>query len=110
VASEAVHALQHATFLASALCFWWSVSARAARADAVALASLFTTMLHTGALGALLTFARAPWYAHYLDAAAFGLTGLEDQQLGGMVMWVPGGLAYVVAGLALIGKRIPAGT
>lgn len=110
LASEAVHALQHASFLASALCFWWSVSARATRADGVALASLFTTMLHTGALGALLTFAREPWYAHYLDAAAFGLTGLEDQQLGGLVMWVPGGLAYVVAALALIGKRIPAET
>jgi putative membrane protein len=57
-------------------------------------------MLHTGALGALLTFAPHPWYLHYA-AGAFGLTALEDQQLGGLVMWVPGGLTYMVAGLAL---------
>ncbi|HYC35946.1 MAG TPA: cytochrome c oxidase assembly protein [Usitatibacter sp.] len=105
LANEGVHALQHATFLASALAFWASVITPATRrGDAVALASLFTTMLHTGALGALLTFAPSAWYAHYLDAAAFGLTPLEDQQLGGLVMWVPGGLAYVIAGLVLVGS------
>jgi putative membrane protein len=32
----------------------------------------------------------------------FGLTALEDQQLGGLVMWVPGSLAYLVAGLAVV--------
>lgn len=97
-----VHALQHASFLASALLFWWSVLGRGVRRpDGVGLASLFTTMLHTGALGALLTFAPHPWYGHYA-AAALGLTALEDQQLGGLVMWVPGGLAYMAAGLAIV--------
>jgi putative membrane protein len=99
---EWVHALQHASFLGSALAFWWSVLGRSARRpDAVGLASLFTTMLHTGALGALLTFAPSPWYPHY-GGGSLGLTALEDQQLGGLVMWVPGALAYMVAGLALV--------
>ena len=99
--NEWLHSLQHASFLASALLFWWSVLGRGARRpDGVGLASLFTTMLHTGALGALLTFAAHPWYGHYA-AGAFGLTALEDQQLGGLVMWVPGGLAYMAAGLAI---------
>lgn len=99
--NEWLHSLQHASFLASALLFWWSVLGRGVRRpDGVGLASLFTTMLHTGALGALLTFAVHPWYGHYA-AGAFGLTALEDQQLGGLVMWVPGGLAYMAAGLAL---------
>jgi putative membrane protein len=101
--SEAVHALQHASFLAAALCFWWSVLALPARSGA-GLASVFTTMLHTGALGALLTFAPAPWYAHYADTAAYGLSALADQQLGGLVMWVPGGLAYLAAGLAIAAR------
>jgi putative membrane protein len=99
----AVHALQHSCFLFSALAFWWSVLARGVRrAQAPAVASLFITMLHTGALGALLTFAPSPWYPHSDALNPIGLTALEDQQLGGLVMWVPGGLAYLVAGLATV--------
>ena len=62
-------------------------------------------MLATGALGALLTFASVPWYRTYADGAAWGLSALEDQQLGGLLMWVPGGIAYLVAAL-VHGARI----
>lgn len=103
LASRAVHELQHASFLGTALLLWWSVLGRGTRrSDAASLGSLFTTMLHTGALGALLTFAPTVWYATYARASAFGLAPLEDQQLGGLVMWAPGGLAYLVAGLAIV--------
>jgi cytochrome c oxidase assembly factor CtaG len=101
--SEAVHIAQHASFLGSALLLWWSVFGRGSRRpDGASLASLFTTMIHTGALGALLTFAPHPWYAHY--GGGFGLSALEDQQLGGLVMWVPGGVAYLAAALAIVGS------
>jgi len=90
--SEAWHFAQHASFLGSALLFWWTI---AARADLAALASLFGTMVYTGALGALLAFARVPWYP--------GFT-LEDQQLAGLIMWLPAGLAYPAAAL-LIASR-----
>lgn len=101
--NRAIHALQHASFLGSALLFWWSILGRAGpRAQAAALASLFTTMLHTGALGALLAFAPAAWYA-YPQPLPFGLAPLEDQQLGGLLMWVPGGAPYLVAGLIVAG-------
>jgi putative membrane protein len=103
--NQELHVLQHACFFGSALAFWWAVLGRGIRApDAMSLASLFTTMLHTGALGALLTFAPTVWYPHYALPALFGLTSLEDQQLGGLVMWVPGSLAYLVAGLAIVGS------
>jgi len=102
LADEGVHIAQHSCFLVSALFFWWSVFRRsAAQPGGVSLASLFTTMMHTSALGALLTFAPTAWYAHYAQDAVFGLSALEDQQLGGLVMWVPGGIAYLVAGLAI---------
>jgi hypothetical protein len=92
LASEPVHVLQHACFFASALAFWWAMFGGAARAPGPAsLACLFATMLHTGALGALLTFAPTAWYARPAAARVFGLTPLEDQQLGGLIMWVPGG-------------------
>ena len=92
VANEAVHFAQHASFLGTAVLFWWTVLARA---ELGGVASLFTTMLHTGALGALMTFSRASWYPGY---------ALEDQQLAGLVMWIPAGLAYPITAL-VIGSR-----
>jgi putative membrane protein len=103
LADEAVHIAQHSCFLGSALFFWWSVFGRvAAQRGGAAIASVFTTMMHTSALGALLTFAPTPWYAHYVQTTVFGLSTLEDQQLGGLVMWVPGGISYLVAGLYIV--------
>jgi putative membrane protein len=105
LASEAVHVAQHACFLGTALLFWWSVLERGrSESGAASLASLFTTMGHTGALGALLTFAASPWYPTYLASGAFGLTPLEDQQLGGLIMWAPASLAYLAAALFIASR------
>lgn len=119
LASNGVHALQHASFLFSALLFWWAVLGRQGGGPGrgAAIAYLFTTMMHTGALGALFTLSETIWYPYYgSKAQAFGLTALEDQQLGGLIMWIPGGLAYIVAGLVLgarwlgrTGERLGAG-
>jgi putative membrane protein len=71
------------------------------------LVYLFTTMLHTGALGALMTFSSNVWYGFYgTSALRWGLSALEDQQLGGLIMWVPGGAVYLVVGLALAGRAV----
>ncbi|MDB5324912.1 MAG: hypothetical protein JWM57_481 [Phycisphaerales bacterium] len=103
--SEWVHAAQHLSFLISALLFWWSLfHARAsASASGAAVLYLFTTALHSGFLGAMLTFARGVWYPIYGNSpAAWGLTPLEDQQLGGLIMWVPACSVYIVAALAAL--------
>jgi putative membrane protein len=99
VADPSLHVLQHTCFLGSALLFWWSVLRHR---TAGALFSVFTTMLHTSALGALLSLATHPWYFASAQSTVLGLSALEDQQLGGLVMWVPGSLAYLVAGLVLV--------
>jgi putative membrane protein len=107
LASNGVHALQHASFLFSALLFWWAVLGRqgGAHGRGGAIVYLFTTMMHTGALGAMFTMSETIWYPFYgSKAQAFGLSALEDQQLGGLIMWIPGGLAYVAAGLVLCGR------
>ncbi len=102
--SDAVHALQHACFLGSALLFWWSMlrgGRRAAAGTAVLL--LFTTAVHTSVLGALMTFSRTPWYPPYAaGAAAWGLTPMGDQQLAGLIMWIPLSVVYLVAALAVL--------
>ncbi|HEX2723697.1 MAG TPA: cytochrome c oxidase assembly protein, partial [Gemmatimonadaceae bacterium] len=103
VTREGVHVAQHASFMITALLFWWSVleGSRRASRSGLALVALFTTALHTTLLGALLSTASSPLYSSYDSAGTgfWGLTPLEDQQLGGIIMWVPGGLAYLVAGL-----------
>ncbi|HKQ40161.1 MAG TPA: cytochrome c oxidase assembly protein [Verrucomicrobiae bacterium] len=102
--SEFVHALQHISFLGSALLFWWAVidGRQKLMGYGVAVLFMFTTALHSGLLGALLTFANIVWYPVYAGTtASWGLTPLEDQRLGGLIMWMPAGLVYIVAGLAL---------
>lgn len=104
-----VHALQHASFFVTALLFWWSLLRPHARRalPGSGLLYLFTTMLHTGALGSLFVFANQVWYpANSTAAAAWGWSALEDQQLGGLVMWIPGGLVYVAAALVLLARAI----
>ena len=105
VTSEAVHALQHGSFLGTGLLFWFSVlgEARHRGHHGGAILSLFTTAIYTGGLGALLTVAQTPWYGAYGAAAPlWGLTPLEDQQLAGVIMWVPAGLSYLAATLWLV--------
>jgi len=111
LASNAVHTGQHASFLFASLLFWWSVLGSMSRAsDGIALASVFTTMLHTAALGALLSLSEIVWYPHYIaTAGAFGWEAIDDQQLGGLVMWMPAGIAYFVAGLALASRWLNGG-
>jgi putative membrane protein len=96
---EGVHTLQHLSFFLTALLFWWSVLSRESlRAGLVPTLALFATAVQTSALGALLTFSRTYWYttSPYLGAIC-GLTRQEDQQLAGLVMWVPSGLSYLGA-------------
>jgi len=103
--NEFVHDLQHVSFFGTALLFWWALIHGRAGLNGFGLAVLylFTTMMHSGVLGALLTFAGTPLYPGYANrAAGWSLTLLEDQQLGGLIMWVPAGLVYIVAALALV--------
>jgi putative membrane protein len=102
--SDFIHALQHASFLGSALIFWWSilhVQRRSARGTSVVY--LFTTAVHTGVLGALMTFSRAVWYPAYASGAvSWGLSPIVDQQLAGLIMWIPASIAYLVAALVIM--------
>uniref|UniRef100_Q01RA2 Cytochrome c oxidase assembly protein n=1 Tax=Solibacter usitatus (strain Ellin6076) TaxID=234267 RepID=Q01RA2_SOLUE len=102
--SDWVHSAQHVSFLGSALLFWWSLFYAHGRARyGASVLYLFTTAVHTSILGALLTFASTAWYPAYAaTTSAWGLTALEDQQVGGLIMWIPAGLVYLIAGLALL--------
>jgi putative membrane protein len=97
VEHSAVHAAEHVTLLATGV-IWWACIVGPRRLPPVpALALAFTTALHLNVLGALLTFAPRVLYVPY--HGAYGISALEDQQLGGVLMWSLGGfvsLAIVV--------------
>ena len=108
--NEWIHATQHACFFVSSLLFWWALFARrSARSSYPGIFYVFAAGVQSSLLGALLTFAAAPWYDTYVGtASALGLSSLEDQQLGGLIMWIPGGLVYLAIALALLGAWIRA--
>jgi len=89
--NQGIHDLQHLSFLISALLFWSALlEERVRERQGAAVLYLFTTTVHTGVLGALLTFAAHPWYEAYASIPPqWNLAPLEDQQIGGLIMWVP---------------------
>jgi putative membrane protein len=102
----ATHILEHSAFFGTAL-FYWLTFARAPQSPirryGWGMGSLFTMGLQSSLLGALLTFSRAPWYSvHAETTSRWGLTPLEDQQLAGLIMWIPAGTVYIVAALTLL--------
>jgi cytochrome c oxidase assembly factor CtaG len=108
LASDGWHIAQHLSFVLSALLFWSAMlEARRLRArTGMAVACLFATAVVGGALGALMALSDSPWYEGYraMGMAPFGLSPAEDQQLAGLLMWVPGGLVHVLAALLLLAR------
>ena len=108
LASAPIHALEHSCFYLTALLMWW-VAFKPLRGHGGIAGSLFAlvgTMAQSGALGAILTFSGTPWY--YSQSAGAGLwhlTALEDQQLAGLIMWIPAGLVYLIA-LLIVLRRV----
>jgi putative membrane protein len=97
-----VHAVQHLTFTLTACAFWWGIAhGRYGRAGyGAAFLYVFATALHTGGLGALFTFAAVPAYPLYAARGrAIGVDALADQQLAGVIMWVPAGVLLTLIAL-----------
>ncbi|MBB5984910.1 cytochrome c oxidase assembly protein [Sphingobium lignivorans] len=97
LSSDAAYWLMQASLLGSALGFW---AALRGTADSSAIGLLLIMMVQMGLLGALITFATQPMYApHWLSTQPWGLTPLEDQQVGGLIMWAPASALYLGAAL-----------
>jgi putative membrane protein len=102
--NDLMHRLEHLTFLVTAACSWAAITLAARRgAIGTSVLVLFGLSVQGSILGALLTFARQPWYPSYeTRTGPWGLTPLEDQQLAGVIMWVPAGVIYLGAALGLV--------
>lgn len=104
--NETLHILEHMTFIGLGILYWWPVFSplqegwpRLSMGGQVLY--IFLGGMPTVALGAGLTFA-APLYAPYIYAPRiWGLTPAVDQQLGGLIMWVPANIAYIIVASVL---------
>ncbi len=118
LANALVHLAQHLSFLVASTIFWWPVCAPLAELRMPALGAilyLFAASLASSGLGIALTFARPGLYPAYLHPndvlgvlpvirGGWSLTPAVDEQVGGLLMWVPGGLVYLCAILATLGR------
>jgi putative membrane protein len=103
LASDGVHVVEHIFFFGTALLFWRALlDTSSVRRAGAALGASFATMIHGGLLAALITMAPHPLYRWYLGRTpSWGWSPLEDQQLAGLLMWVPMGAVYFGACLVL---------
>jgi putative membrane protein len=99
-----LHAIEHGLFLTLAVVAWWPVLGPAPEFPRLPYGAqvlyLFFQSLPPTILGAIISLTERPLYATYWAAPRMGflgfasLTPLEDQQLGGLIMWIPGALGY----------------
>jgi putative membrane protein len=97
---DGVHALEHFTLLTTAIFFWWPVLTRGLRqriGTGIAILEVLVATVVMTALGALLTFSPTVWYPAYAPTErAHGIGALADQQIAGLLMWIPSGMLYLV--------------
>jgi len=110
--SEIVHILEHTTYFISAMLFWWHVSGSAPRYHGrlgygFRMGYLFAALVSNEILGVIISFARQPIYSYYTNVARVSsLSVMDDQMLGGALMWVPGGMMYALGAVVLLARLL----
>ncbi|MCO5184373.1 MAG: cytochrome c oxidase assembly protein [Anaerolineae bacterium] len=108
--SDLVHDIEHTTFFITAMLLWWHITGAGPRFHkrlgylgraALAIAAIPATMI----AGVAIAFASTPIYTFYESVPRlWGISVMTDQQLGGAIMWIPGSMMFLLAGLVLIGS------
>ncbi len=96
-----VYWTMHVTTFGAALLLWHALLLRSATRTGLSLVVGFATALQMSLLGAVLTLApKALFSVHFQTTWPWGLSPLQDQELGGIIMWVPAGVLFTIYGLA----------
>lgn len=93
-----VHVLEHVSLLGPAVLFWWAVGLGSRPPHRLSVLAVFAASMAGVGLGAAMTLAAAPWYAHHRT--------LSDQQVAGVVMWAFAGLVYLGLGILLFVRSL----
>ncbi len=109
--SDLIHDLEHVTFFATAMLFWWLIIGAGPRlrslSNGVRLALVLITVPVNMAAGVVIAFASQPIYTYYTTVPRlWGMTAQLDQMIGGVIMWIPGSMMYLIAALIIISRLI----
>jgi putative membrane protein len=103
-ASTTVYWLMHFSMFGAAFWLWSGLLDQTPEGAARVIGAGLVSTVQMGLLGALITLAPHALYApHALTTVAWGLTPLQDQQLGGAIMWVPGCLIFLCVAMLVLG-------
>ncbi|UCC87130.1 MAG: cytochrome c oxidase assembly protein [Anaerolineales bacterium] len=105
--SDLIHDLEHVTFFGSSMLYWWQVTGAGPRlrslSHGVRIAFLLLTVPVNAAAGIAIAFASQPIYTYYTTVPRLlGMSVMQDQMIGGVIMWIPGSMMYLLAALILI--------
>ena len=107
--NEWVHDLEHFTFFYSAMLLWWHITGAAPifhkRFSYPARIAFVIGCVPANMLaGVVIALAESVIYTHYLSVPfrTFNISVLDDQRLGGAIMWIPGSMMYVIAVIVLV--------
>ena len=102
--SHGWHITQHVSFVLASLIFWHAMLDVRRSGYLVSALCLFLTSLVEGELGALMSLSESPWYPAYaaMGMSGIGLDPVSDQQLAGLIMWIPGGIVHGAVALAFL--------
>ncbi len=113
--SEFIHDLEHLTFFVASMLFWWHVTGAGPRIHkqfgqvgriALVLAAVPPNM----ALGVVLAFVGVVVYSYYEAVPRlWGIDAVTDQRIGGVIMWIPGSMMFIIAALVLISQLVKGG-
>jgi cytochrome c oxidase assembly factor CtaG len=112
---ETWHAVEHVCFLASSILFWWCVirpwPARHRAPTWGILIFLVSADVVNTMLSAFLAFCDRPVYVFYLDHPnPFGVSPLDDQVLGAVIMWVIGSLVFLLPAMVIAYRLTESGS
>ena len=108
--SDLIHDIEHLSFFTASLFFWWHVTVAGPRVHGRfpygwRIAFLLLTVPVNMLTGMTITFSRQPIYRYYMDVPRpWGLTVMEDQMLGGAIMWIPGSMMLLIAVLVIVAR------
>jgi cytochrome c oxidase assembly factor CtaG len=109
---EFLHDVEHFAFFWTSLLFWWHVTGAAPRVHGsfgygLRITYVLAALAQNEILGMSIAFAREPLYPYYATAPRlWGLSALDDQKLGGTIMWVVGGEMYVDTVIVLLARLL----
>lgn len=107
-----VHDLEHITFFGASMLFWWHVTRAGPHihgefSPGLRVAYLLATVPINMLTGVAIAFAGKPIYSYYTAVPrVWGMTVMQDQMLGGVIMWIPGSMMFILAALILIAHQV----